>query len=118
MFRLAWITDLHFNFLPFERVDEFLGQVADRQPDAVVLTGDVSEAHDLAAMLEHIDDLIQRPMYFVLGNHDFYHGSIRDIRVAMTDLCDKRPRLHYLTATDEPIELTPGVALSGSRRLG
>ncbi len=113
MFRLAWITDLHFNFLPFERVDEFLGQVADRRPDAVVLTGDVSEAHDLAAMLAHIDDLIQRPLYFVLGNHDFYHGSIRDIRTAVTALCDARPRLCYLTATDEPIELVPGVALVG-----
>ncbi len=113
MFRLSWITDLHFNFLPFERVDEFLGQVANRRPDAVVLTGDVSEAHDLTAMLEHIDDLIQQPLYFVLGNHDYYHGSIRDIRVAVTALCETRPRLHYLTALGEAIELTPSVALVG-----
>jgi Icc protein len=113
MFRLVWLTDLHFNFLPYERVDAFLGLVADREADAYVLTGDVSEAHDLVAMLQHIDDLLRRPLYFVLGNHDFYHGSIRDIRAAAAALFDDRPRLRYLTAVAQPIELTPRVALVG-----
>jgi Icc protein len=113
MLRLAWLTDLHFNFLPFERVDEFLGQVSNLEADAVVLTGDVSEAHDLVKMLAHIDDRVQRPLYFVLGNHDFYHGSIRDIRAAAAALCEDRARLRYLSAHAEPIELTPQVALVG-----
>jgi Icc protein len=111
--RLAWLTDLHLNFLPYAQVDEFLARVAALEADAFVLTGDVSESHDLAPMLSHVDEALERPLYFVLGNHDFYHGSIREVRAAAARLCDERPRLHYLTTAAEPIELTPQLAIVG-----
>src|SRR5687767_14825909 len=53
-FRLAWLTDLHLNFLPYALVDEFLGRVETLEPDAVLITGDISEARDLNRMLVHI----------------------------------------------------------------
>jgi 3',5'-cyclic AMP phosphodiesterase CpdA len=112
-FRLAWLTDLHLNFLPYAQVDEFLGRVAALEADAFVLTGDVSESRDLLDMLAHIDEALARPTYFVLGNHDFYHGSIREVRAAAAGLCNERPRLHYLTAAAEPIELTQELAIVG-----
>jgi len=111
--RIAWLTDLHLNFLPYAQVDEFLGRVEALEADAVLVTGDISEARDLARMLAHIDERLQRPLYFVLGNHDFYHGSIREVRAAAALVCDQRPRLRYLTATSEPIELAPQVGLIG-----
>ena len=114
MFRLAWLTDLHLNFLPYARVDEFLGRVDALEPDAVLITGDISEALDLDNMLQHIDQRIDRPVYFVLGNHDFYHGSIREVRAFATRLCEGAAgRLTYLTALAEPVELTPTAALVG-----
>jgi hypothetical protein len=35
------------------------------------------------------------------------------VRRAVTELCREEPNLVYLTATDEPIELSPGVGLIG-----
>jgi 3',5'-cyclic-AMP phosphodiesterase len=114
VFRLAWLTDLHLNFLTYPQVDEFLGRVDALEPDAVLITGDISESRDLGRMLRHIDQRIARAVYFVLGNHDFYHGSIREVRALARRLCDNAPsRLRYLTAQSEPVELTPTVALVG-----
>jgi 3',5'-cyclic AMP phosphodiesterase CpdA len=111
--RLAWLTDLHFNFLSYARVEEFLGSVEALEPDAVVISGDISEARDLDQMLSHIDDRLQRPTFFVLGNHDFYHASIREVRARVESLCEQKPRLHYLTGMDEPVELTSSLGLLG-----
>lgn len=113
MFRLAWLTDLHLNFLPYQEVDLFLGRVAAIEPDAVIITGDVSHAHDLVEMLAKIDDALDCPAYFVLGNHDFYHGSIHQLRAAAARLSDERPGLVYLTVRHEPVELLPGIGLVG-----
>jgi len=113
-FRLAWLSDLHLNFLPYAQVDEFLGQVEALEVNAVLISGDISEARDLERMLGHIEERVERPVYFVLGNHDFYHGSIREVRALATRVSDgAASRLRYLTALSEPVELTPTVALVG-----
>ena len=116
MFRLAWLTDLHLNFLPYQQVDEFLGRVESLEADIVLITGDISEARDLEHMLRHIAEHLHRPVYFVLGNHDFYHGSIREVRVIAARTCEaagELGRLKYLTAMSEPVEVTPTVGLIG-----
>lgn len=111
--RLAWLTDIHLNFLGSERATEFLRHVGSALPDVVLVSGDIAEAHDLCRYLELMDDELQRPIYFVLGNHDFYHGSIPSVRSAVAELCRERSNLHYLTQSEFPIELTPQVALVG-----
>ena len=42
----------------------------------------------------------QKPIYFVLGNHDYYHGSIDDIRHSMITLTNNNPLLFWLGACD------------------
>jgi 3',5'-cyclic AMP phosphodiesterase CpdA len=115
VFRLAWLSDLHLNFLPYEQVDEFLGSVEALEADAILISGDISESRDIVRMLRHIDERLRRPVYFVLGNHDFYHGSIREVRAAATRVCDAagEARLHYLTAMPEAVELTATAGLIG-----
>lgn len=113
-FRLAWLTDLHLNFLPYAQADEFLARVEALEPDAVLITGDISESRDLSRMLAHIEERLERAVYFVLGNHDFYHGAIRDVRALATGACQTGVgRLKYLTASTEPVELTSTVGLVG-----
>ena len=53
------------------------------------------------------------PIYFVLGNHDYYHGSIAETRARVIELCGTHPRLRYLTALDEVEALTRHVGLVG-----
>jgi Icc protein len=112
MMKLAWLTDIHLNFLEPHEVQAFLDQVRAAAADAILLTGDISHARDVAQRLEEMDSAIGRPIYFVLGNHDYYGGSIHDVREAVRHVCSQRPNLHYLTGA-EPIELTPDVGLIG-----
>lgn len=111
--RLAWLTDIHFDFLEPAQVREYLAEVRSSGADAVMLTGDISDGNHVVARLAEMDAALERPIYFVLGNHDFYYGSIRGVRQAVADLCRERPNLQYLTTISEPIELAPDLALIG-----
>jgi Icc protein len=114
--RLAWLTDIHLNFLPPPRIETFLATVREGAdggpPDAVVITGDIAEARDLLPQLRGIEDGLPCPIYFVLGNHDFYFGSIAQVRDDARRLCQSSARLVYLTQADV-VELTPGWGLVG-----
>jgi Icc protein len=111
--RVAWLTDVHLNFLTIEQSQDFLNYVRSVDPDIVLISGDIAEAHDLVQYLELIDDTLGCPIYFVLGNHDYYHGQISAVRVQVRELCARRPRLSYLSQDDAPMELAPNVALVG-----
>src|SRR5262249_33147056 len=80
--------------------------------DAFLLTGDVGEAHDVEAHLKALDDALGRPVYFVLGNHDFYRGSIAGVQAAVRGLCRARPNLHWMPRPGAG-PLTPTTALVG-----
>src|SRR5436305_186175 len=83
MTRLAWLTDIHLNFLRPAELKTFFDSLP--QADAFVITGDIGEAHDVLAHLRTFAD--RGPTYFVLGNHDFYRGSIAGIRAEVSALC-------------------------------
>ena len=108
--RLAWLTDIHLSFCP-GRFQELLDRIDATDPDVVLIGGDVAEALDVTGYRERFATL-DRPIYFVLGNHDFYHGSIRQVRAAVEDLCRRVENLHYLSSAGV-VELTAGAALIG-----
>ena len=110
--RVAWLTDLHLNFLRRAELEVFYARLEATEADAFLIGGDVGEAPSVVDYLQRIDEAVRRPVYFVLGNHDFYHGSIHGVRRAIGDLCRRRQRLHYLT-TASAVPLSAGVALIG-----
>jgi Icc protein len=112
MTRVTWLTDIHLNFLPDAAVEQFCRTVADICPDAVLIGGDIAEAHDVCRYLADLSAMIPAAIYFVLGNHDYYHGSIRATRDRVQQFCSKVPELHYLSR-DTWHELAPGVGLVG-----
>jgi 3',5'-cyclic-AMP phosphodiesterase len=112
MRRVAWLTDLHLNFLEPRQTDDFLVRVAAAQPDAVLIGGDIAEAPSVVASLERIAARLTCPIYFVLGNHDFYFGSIQRVRLAVEALCRERPNLVYLTSASA-VSLSPRTGLCG-----
>jgi predicted MPP superfamily phosphohydrolase len=112
MKRVVWLTDIHLNFLLAEPARAFLAEVAATRPDAVLIGGDIGEAHNVCDYLGQIDEAIPAPVYFVLGNHDYYFGSIRETRDRVAELCAERPKLHYLTL-ERVAELAPRVGLVG-----
>lgn len=112
MKRAAWLTDLHLNFLPPQDIQVFLRQAAAAQPDCVLIGGDTGDAPNLLATLDLIASSFQKPVYFVLGNHDFYHGSLEWTERAVTLLAQQSDHLAYLPSAGV-IELTPETALIG-----
>ena len=110
--RLAWLTDLHLNFVTASHVERLCRSVAESGADAVLLTGDIGEAHDVEPLLEALDAGLGMPLYFVLGNHDFYGGGIARVRAGIQALCARSPRLIYLTQA-EVVALTGETGLIG-----
>lgn len=113
MLRLAWLTDIHLNFLPRKALAAFIAEVAAAQPDAVLLGGDVDEAGHVAATLETLGRSWEVPIYFVLGNHDFYRGSLATVRAEASRLVERLPNLVYLSAV-APVPLSETTTLLGA----
>ena len=78
--RIAWCTDIHLNFLAPEQYGDFLDKILAAMPDALFITGDIAEAPSLSTYMETMDSVLRAPIYFVLGNHDYYHGRISTVR--------------------------------------
>jgi predicted phosphohydrolase len=110
--RVVWATDIHLNFLNAEGRAVFFSSIRDHHPDAVFVTGDIAEAPSLTRLLDEMRRSIQVPLYVVLGNHDFYYGSIGQVRRDLENWCRDQPGLTYLTTTGV-VELTPTIALLG-----
>ena len=78
--KLAWVTDIHLNFLdPSERT-RFCDRIKETQPDGVLVGGDIAKATTFESELRRMERRIQKPIWFVLGNHDFYGGSVAGVR--------------------------------------
>jgi len=112
MSRVVWMTDLHLNFPPQHAVESFLAQVASLHPAAALLGGDIAESPDCFDYLRLLGQRLACPIYFVLGNHDYYFTSIARMRAATGDFCRRHSQFVYLSQS-EPLELAPGVGLVG-----
>jgi Icc protein len=87
--KLTWLTDIHLNFLSRQKLEAFIRVVADTESDAILITGDIGEAKDAVRYHETLARRADRPVYFVLGNHDFYRGSIDDVRASVEELSER-----------------------------
>lgn len=110
--RLGWLTDLHLNFVPPRARSEFYSRLKAEKLDAVLLAGDIGEAESVSEFLDEIADALRVPVYFVLGNHDFYRGSIGAVRKAVARQAARSQWLHWLS-TSGVVRLTRQTALVG-----
>jgi len=78
----------------------------------LLIGGDIGEADSIGAILSELDNAVQVPIYFVLGNHDFNHGSIAAVRRRVGEQVASSARLHWLPA-EAAILLTADAALIG-----
>ena len=115
--RAVWTTDPHLNFLSVEDRQAFFSSITSQHPSVVFLTGDMAEAPSLHFHLQEMAEAIQAPMYFVLGNHDFFYGSIGQVDEALTRWCQSHPTLTYLPQAGV-VEFTKTTALVGQNGWG
>src|SRR5581483_327042 len=108
MAKFAWATDIHLDHLgdDRQRIIQFGESLVQQAPTGVFLTGDFSVAKLLAYHLGALEQICKRPIYFVLGNHDYYGARVEEVRRLMKDLTNASPFLRYLPTV-------PYVALNG-----
>ncbi len=94
--RIAWCTDIHLDHLSEKGRVRFAESLRDSTCDAVILTGDLSHAPVIRSHLAELALSLARPIWFVLGNHDFYEGSIEGVRRDVRELALRDPWLRYL----------------------
>lgn len=85
--KLAWCTDIHLNFLETAARLHFAYDIAKTKPDALLITGDIGESQNTIFFLQELEHQLKMPIYFVLGNHDFWHSSVKEVTKTMSDAC-------------------------------
>ena len=110
--RIAWATDLHLNHASPEKLDSFRQSLIAAEADALLVSGDFAESLQVFASLEWLVDCVRAPIYFCLGNQDFYFDSVVRMRASCQAFCQSQDSLTYLTDAP-PIELAPGIGLIG-----
>jgi len=113
MMKLAFLTDLHLNFLEKQERIEFYQTVIESSVDIVLISGDTAEAPSIHEILVEMKKAIDKPIYFVLGNHDFYRSSIRDVRENMAYLTKEVEGLFWLKSLGSQ-KLTEDIVLVGT----
>jgi len=73
---LVWGTDVHLEFADEASRSLFAKSIVNQQADALLLTGDIANAKLIDRMLRALQKEIGIPIYFNMGNHDFYGGHI------------------------------------------
>lgn len=97
--KLAWLTDIHLNFLDVDGRKKFYKKILAATYDALLISGDIAEAPCLINLLCEMQEQIEKPIYFVLGNHDYYKGTIQEVRAAASHLTKTHSQLFWLPAT-------------------
>lgn len=110
--KLAWLTDIHLDFVDRDKLSKLLDDIKAVKADAVLISGDIAVAPTLEQLLKGLELQLQLPIYFVLGNHDYYEGSIAKVRSMVDDLCKQSSNLHFLT-TSSVIPLSESSCILG-----
>ena len=109
---MVWVTDIHLNFLDNFRFEKFVKRLLQEKPDALLITGDIAEAQNITSYLDRLTQVLEFDIFFVLGNHDFYNGSMKMVRGEIEDLSQDSPTLNFLDISG-PIKIDNDTALVG-----
>lgn len=107
-----WLTDIHLEFVAQDRFSDFIRELANTRADEILISGDIADSRILEDSLVSLWKHIRIPIFFVLGNHDYYHGSISRVRTAIEALTDEVEELHWL-CNCEAIRLNSSTTLVG-----
>ncbi len=109
--KAAWLTDIHLDHLG-DGLDGFLSDLGRIDADCFLVTGDIAQAPSITECLRKMEAALGRDIFFVLGNHDYYYGSIAGVRARVRGLCRSSGRLHWMGGCGA-LRLSEGNAVVG-----
>ena len=110
--KLIWLSDLHLEFVAAVNQRILHQEIVSEKPDAILITGDISNARLLEYHLGLLAEFLPYPIYFVLGNHDFYLGDFARVDALVANICTRHSNLIQL-GHGEVISLGQDTALIG-----
>ena len=115
MARYVWTSDCHLDHLGADRqrLIEFAESLVIQNPTGIFITGDITTSKKLIYTLSAIEKVVQRPIFFVLGNHDFWEADTTQVRTAMKELTNVSPFIRYMPTVLYQA-LTPATAIVGA----
>lgn len=96
MTRAAWLTDVHLDWVEEAGTRALAAQVRDTGAEVVLLTGDIADGAASETYLGLFAEVLARPVYYVLGNHDYYGRPIPETRRETEALARGNPWLERL----------------------
>lgn len=96
MIPIRWASDLHLDHADDGTIDSLHAALRRGPSVPVILTGDLSTAPRLVADLLDLAAAADAPLWYVLGNHDHYHGSVGAVRDAVIALGETHPSIQWL----------------------
>ena len=109
MGKICHLTDTHLNFI--DDIESWWADIllANNDCDCFLFTGDVSTSSNIQYVLD-IFESTSKPVYYVLGNHDYYSTSIETLR---DDIGKRKPSNVTFLTQSNPIVLSPTSILIG-----
>jgi len=74
---LIWVSDIHLNFINKEARKDFYKML---EGNVIVISGDIGESHNVVSLIKEMGSETKLPVYFVLGNHDYYGSSLKEVK--------------------------------------
>ena len=111
--KFLWFTDTHLNLAALGAKFDFYLKIEKEKPDGVFLTGDISNGSNTINDLKYLARNVEVPIYFVLGNHDYFYNSIDGMNDKIRLLCKEYPNLIWMTESN-PIALNNEVSIIGT----
>jgi predicted phosphohydrolase len=112
MAKFAWATDIHLDHCDEKKLIAFGESLIASNPEAIILSGDISNGRQITFHLSALEKIVERPIYFVLGNHDYYGSSIEETRKTMKEVSNYSQYLRYLPNQPYAV-MSPSTALIG-----
>ena len=112
MKRFVWTSDNHLDRMNENDRREFNEYLSELDPDAFILAGDIAEADGVIGFLTDFRRALSCPIYFVLGNHDFWGSSFNLVKSSIRAFVKEESNLHWLTESGV-IEINQTTALIG-----
>ena len=112
MTKIGWATDIHLSVCNNTTRQHFYRDIRSAGLDHLWLGGDIGEADNIESLLSELIAQVETPVAFVLGNHDFYFGSIQEVRGLADQLCARFQNTVYLSHSRVQ-QITPTVGLVG-----
>ncbi len=98
--KLAWATDIHLDFaIPRGTFEGFCQRVNDSGAQKLLITGDITTGRSIEEDLKLLAKHIDLPIYFVLGNHDYYYSSFERVAERVRRLTAQSDRLVWMDQT-------------------